>query len=142
MINKNELVIRWLDEPVDAACALCRSDKKRIFKKGAVMSLVSGELVCPKCAAMHNKNLWDVCSGYAESLREHDWETPNVDMQICDLNSNDPIGFEKYDRGILKIDEYYDHQELKYEDPFPDIVVDKCAGCAHLYQPKSDPKRK
>ena len=141
MENKGELVIRWLEEPMDMACTLCKSGKKRNFKKGPVVSLVSGELVCPKCAAMHNKNLWDVCSSYAESLRERDWITPIDDMQTCDLNLNDPIGLEKYDRGILKIDEYDDHLVSKYDEPFLN-KADKCAGCAYTYQPKSDPKRK
>ncbi len=141
MINKSELVIRWREEPIDASCALCERKKPMKFKKGPVVSMVSGELVCPKCAAMHNKNLWNVCSGYAESLRERDWETPIDDMQICDLNLKDPIGLEEYDPGILKIDEYDDHLVPKYDDPFLNNV-DKCAGCAHPYQPKNDPKRK
>ena len=65
MANKEELVIRWLDEPVDVACALCKSKKSKKFKKGPVVSLVGGELVCPKCAVVYNKNLWNVCSSYA-----------------------------------------------------------------------------
>ena len=35
MENKGELVIRWLEEPMDMACTLCKSGKKRNFKEGA-----------------------------------------------------------------------------------------------------------
>jgi len=37
MENKGELVIRWLEEPMDMACTLCKSGKKRNFKKGPVV---------------------------------------------------------------------------------------------------------
>jgi hypothetical protein len=135
MINKNELVIRWLEEPVDATCGLCKSGKKMNFKKGPVVSLISGELVCLKCAAMHNKNLWDVCSSYAEFLRERNWITPIDDMQTYDPNLNDHVGLEKYDRGILKRDEYDDHLVSKYDEPSIN-EADRCRRCAHEFQQK------
>ena len=84
-MDARDLVIRWLEEPVEAACVLCKSKKLKKFYKGPVVSLVSGELVCPMCAATY--------------------------------------------------------QELRYDEPLLNRV-DKCAGCAHTYQVKSDPKRK
>jgi len=141
MINESGLVIRWLDEPLDAACALCKSGKKRNFKKGPVVSLISGDVVCPKCAAMHDRNLWDVCSVYGQHLAEYDLERGIDYSPVDNINLEDPINLEKYDEAFLVVDKYDDHPELKYDDPILN-KVDKCAECAYTYQRKSDPKRK
>lgn len=146
MINERELVIRWLDEPMDAVCALCKSGKKRNFKKGPVVSMVGGELVCPKCAAMHGKNLWDVCSNYVRHLAEYDLEKYDLErgidyLPVDNINFEESINPEKYDEAFLEVNKYDYHPELNYDDPLLN-KVDKCAGCAYTYQAKSDPKRK
>jgi hypothetical protein len=138
MATKDELVIRWLEEPADAACALCKSDKKKKFKNGPVVSLVSGGLVCPRCAAKNNKNLWNVCSSYARYLIERNWEPPIDDLQLGDLNLEEPIIPETYDTEFLKIDKYNDLHVPEYEPIFNE--VDKCLRCANTFQPKNDPK--
>ena len=129
MANKEELVIRWLEEPVDVACALCKSKKSKKFKKGPVVSLVGGELVCPKCAAIYNKNLWDVCSGYAQYHIERNWESHNYDLKLNDLTMKEPIVPEIE---LLKIDKY-DEPLFKEEE--------RCARCVHeKFSPRNGPK--
>jgi len=139
MMDARDLVIRWLEEPVEAACVLCKSKKLKKFYKGPVVSLVSGELVCPMCAATYNKNLHDVCLIHAQCIREHDWEMPIDDLSLDGLNSMDPIKLD--DNAFSELDKYDAYQELRYDEPLLNRV-DKCAGCAHTYQVKSDPKRK
>lgn len=148
MTNKNEsgLVIRWLDGPMDAACALCKSGKKKNFKKGPVVSLVNGDVVCSKCAAMHDRNLWNVCSNYVRHLAEYDLEKYDLErgvdyLPVDNINLKESLNLEKYDEAFPEMNKYDDHLELKYDDPLLN-KADKCAGCAYTYQPKSDPKRK
>jgi len=58
MENKSEMVIRWLEEPKDAACALCEGKKPMKFEKGPVVSmLISSRLDLPRVtpsARFHN----------------------------------------------------------------------------------------
>ena len=131
MANKEELVIRWLNEPVDVACALCKSKKSKKFKKGPVVSLVGGELVCPKCAVVYNKNLWNVCSSYAQSLIESKWESHIDNMKELIIPEID-------DKALLKIDKYDELQFPEYEPLFKE--EERCARCVHAFSPRNDPK--
>ena len=104
MANKEELVIRWLDDPVEAKCAFCKGEKLRKFKKGPVVSVISGELVCPRCAVMNDKNLWDVCSRYAQYAIEHDQEMLFDDLKLDKIDLSEPISNTELDIDFLKAD--------------------------------------
>lgn len=133
MANKDELVIRWLDEPVDAACALCESDKKRKFKKGPVISLVTGGLVCPKCAAKEHSELYGVYSQYYASER---WADIDRSLDIDNYPKFDLDDYPKFqldDIPEFKLDNI-EPLDMEIEDPFQP----KCTKCIHTFQPKTD----
>ncbi len=138
MVNKDELVIRWLEEPVDVPCALCKSKKSKKFKKGPVVSLVGGELVCPKCATKYNKNLWDVYSSYGRHLEDLDLKLPSDDLRLDKLDFKEPIVPEFDDKEFLKTDKYDDFQVPEYEPLFKE--EERCARCVHAFSPRTGPK--
>jgi hypothetical protein len=74
-------------------------------------------------------------------LEKYDLERGIDYLPVDNINLKESLNLEKYDEALLEVNRYDDHPELKYEDPFLN-KVDKCAGCAYTYQPKSDPKRK
>lgn len=137
MVNKDELVIRWLEEPVEAACGLCESEKSIKFKKGPVVSLISGELICQKCAAKEHLELHGVYMRYNTGFDQR-FEEFNQSLNIDNIPA-------------LSLKDYPVHQlddiaEFKFDDIEPlyieteDLFQYKCAGCIHTFQPKNDPK--
>lgn len=142
MTNECELVIRWLNEPVEAACAFCKSKKPKKFEKGPVVSRISGELICLTCARKHNEDLWAICSNYRNMAIERNLEMNSYDLiQKC----QDPEDFLRYSKtdfdplqGVnLNDDLKLDIQSPDYDTPrFEMDVLGKCSKCTHTFQPK------
>ncbi len=136
MANKDEFVIRWLEEPVEVACALCEGKRPIKFKKGLVVSLVSGELVCPKCAAINSKNLWVVCSSYARYLIELDQERYFNELKLDTFDTKGPMISEIENIELPKMD----YQALS-DDSLIFYGEDKCMRCANTFKPRNGPKK-
>ncbi len=138
MANNDELVIRWLDKPIDAACVFCKGKEKK-FDKGPVVSLVSGELVCPRCALAHNRNLLEVCSSYNRRLEEFDLKLDYDNLQLNKFDFKEPIIPDFDDKEIQKIN---DSKFLIDDTPIFDYERDdKCKRCIHgSFSPRDGPK--
>lgn len=146
MTNECELVIRWLNEPVEAACALCKSKKPKKFEKGPVVSQISGELICPTCAYKYDKNLWSVWSMYTcDPLgRNHKMNMDDLKCKFGDLD--DFIKNPKADLDLFPAISMDDGLKLNLgalDDSLPDFKIDgldKCSKCTHKFQLKGDSK--